>query len=311
MPQSELDVVTAAHLMRMGHTSRSISRLVSDGRLTRIRHGVYAPSDGWSRAPAVERQVAFIRATIAQPSASAVVSHLSAAALHRLPLMYDWPSRVHVLTPGAPGGSSSRLLIAHRAPRPPAALDVIDGVTVTDLTTTLVDVASTSAHETSVPMLDHALRGSGAQISERTRDRWVDQLRELAPSSGATRAFRAFAFATPLADSPGESLSRVLIAKGGFAEPTLQRRLEVGGRIYFADFAWDGVLGEYDGRDKYRDPSMLKGRSMEQAYRDEKRREDSIRLATGCRFVRWGAEEVFHPQTLWKLLRDGGVPRGT
>jgi hypothetical protein len=224
--------------------------------------------------------------------------------------MGSWPEKVHVLTPGARGGSSSPHITAHRAPRPFHPVIVIDGVLATDLSTTLVDIAVAHTLETSVPMLDHALARAPRGEREKVRGEWMDLLSRLAPKVYGSRASRALLFANGLSGSPGESLSRVLIDRGGFAAPELQREVRVNGQRYFADFAWDGVIGEYDGRDKYRDPEMLRGRSPDQVRWEEKRREDAIRLSTGCRFVRWGAEEVFHAEALWRLLRLGGVPLG-
>ncbi len=310
MTTTQPGIFSAAHLVSQGHTSKAIAQMVSDGRLVKVRHGVYALADEWALIAPAQRHVALVRGTIARTSADAIVSHLSAAALHGLPLMRDWPTRVHVLRPGASGGSSSPLITVHRAARPPIQPEMIEGVLVTDLMTTLVDVAATCPHEVSVPMLDQVLRTSAPQSASDVKAEWHARLDELAPSAGASRAFRAIEFATTLSDSPAESLSRVLIARGGFAVPTLQKRFQIDGRVYFADFSWEEVIGEYDGRDKYRDPTMLGGRTPDEALYDEKRREDAIRLATGCRFVRWGAAEIFHPQRLWTRLRQGGVPVG-
>jgi hypothetical protein len=78
------------------------------------------------------------------------------------------------------------------------------------------------------------------------------------------------------------------------------------GLIGFGDFAWDDLVGEFDGRVKYADPGMLNGRTPSEVVVQEKRREDRAR-ATGRRVVRWLWWDVQPGGALGQILLDAGL----
>lgn len=125
------------------------------------------------------------------------------------------------------------------------------------------------------------------------------------------RMQRAWEFADPLAESPGESVSRAVFAEHGLAPPQLQRVITTELGTFRMDFCWeeDGVVGEFDGRMKYEDGRVLDGRDPRKVYGREKRREEAIRRR-GWRVERWGAPELRRPQLLVSQLRRAGVSRG-
>ncbi|MFT4041614.1 MAG: hypothetical protein QM673_00480 [Gordonia sp. (in: high G+C Gram-positive bacteria)] len=86
------------------------------------------------------------------------MSHSSAAALHRLPLLKPDVGRVHVVTGLPSGGSIGSYRHVHAAPVRPAELMSIDGVVVTTLERTAVDVATTSDFAQALTAFDQALR---------------------------------------------------------------------------------------------------------------------------------------------------------
>ena len=63
------------------------------------------------------------------------------------------------------------------------------------------------------------------------------------------------ALANPLSMSAGESLSRVQMFLLNLPEPELQREIhDAAGLVGIVDFGWEGVVGEFDGKVKYRVP---------------------------------------------------------
>ena len=89
--------------------------------------------------------------------------------------------------------------------------------------------------------------------------------------------------ALPIADgraaNPGESWSRAVLIRQGLAPLQLQVRLEDGdGLIGYADFGWGDVVGELDGKGKYRIGVPPIRRRRCRIVRREKRREDRIRV---------------------------------
>lgn len=120
---------------------------------------------------------------------------------------------------------------------------------------------------------------------------------------------RAVDFADPRSESVGESLSRVRISELGFAAPALQNVVWVEGREYRLDFEWEGgLVGEFDGKQKYLRSQELFGRSAQEMVYREKLREDALR-STGRRVVRWSWDDLHHPTILRDRLARFGVPR--
>ncbi|MER7438983.1 hypothetical protein ABT341_30265, partial [Pseudonocardia alni] len=113
---------------------------------------------------------------------------------------------------------------------------------------------------------------------------------------GAVWTARTDPHADARADGPGESRSRVRMARLHVARPVLQHAVldERGHRIGVVDFWWPdhGVVGEFDGLGKY-GRSRRPGESAADAVVREKRREDALRARPGVRtVVRWAWEEL-------------------
>ncbi len=327
-------LISAVMLRDAGISSRALERLVGTGILTRIRQGAFVLTSVWRTMWPDERYRLFVRATVAASPRPLVVSHLSAAVMHRLPLVGAWPQTVHVLDTGAGGGASARLLTSHRSV-PESETVLIDGVRVTALVRTLVDVAIAETAERSVPALDaglHAVRaasdnaarmrgvpwgseqmGAFAQQAELgLREQLHDELERLAPRRWRVRAERAIDFANGLADGPGESLSRVRFLELGFEIPELQVRFDgADGRDAFVDCFWRGVRkgGEFDGRYKYMRGAILKpGQDPGEIVFAEKRREDALRTQLSS-MARWVWDEVLPARTFFRFLTEHDVPR--
>ncbi|MDO7882862.1 hypothetical protein [Antiquaquibacter soli] len=256
-----------------------------------------------------------IRAAATAQREQRVFSHQSAAALWGLPNIGPWPDDVHLLVPKTTGGRSDPGVRRHALGVDDRDVTVIDGIAVTTLARTLVDLAATSPVYSAVAALDAAFFtprfGSGPLI---TRDAVLDQWDRQGPFRGFRRAHRLIEFAETGAASPSESGSRVTMAVLGFPAPELQHHFLVDGGDAWTDFFWESVrgVGECDGETKYEDPEFLRGRSVAEVVRAEKRREDAIRRQVRG-FQRWGSAEAFSPRALRpQLLELGlvpGVPR--
>jgi len=242
-----------------------------------------------------------------------VVSHESAAALWRLPSVGPWPTRVHALVPTARGGRSTAVFVRH-AVGLPADLVTIDGMLVTSLARTVVDLSRSAPFPHAVAVVDAALRRTkhpirGLPRTTMTADDLRAELATVPVRLGTARAARVIDFANPLADRPGESLSRVSMHEAGIEPPELQ--VELRGRsgiLYVVDFYWRRLrkIGEFDGRGKYSDPEFLRGRTPERALLDEKKREDDLRAADNG-MCRWGWEIAVSPSLLRAHLAAAGI----
>ena len=313
-------LIPAEALRASGMNSHAVDSLLKRGELVRVRRGWYVLGPHWEKIGADGRYRLFVRATAARAERDLMYSHHSAAVLHGLPMIGPWPQGVHAIDPDTAGGSSSRLLTTHRGPVDPSPL-VIDGVRVTSLSRTLVDMAATTSFLVGVTMVDHVLHREAAQMATAQRSGSVGTppitqttlLTELDwahPRNGHRAAERAITFANGLSANPGESLGRVRFEELGFEIPELQVRFDVNGRTYYVDYFWRRVrkIGEFDGHIKYTRAAVMAGRNIVQVVSDEKDRESVLRPEVNS-FDRWGWKLALSPQAFYRFLMEKGVPR--
>ena len=192
---------------------------------------------------------------------------------------------------GGHGGRTDGLRVSQSS-LPDDDVGVLSGVRVTTLERTALDVARTVPFEWGVAVMDALLRRSGGMAA---RDSLTERLARESKRKGNPRARMAAEFADPRAESPGESISRVVFARHGLPKPTLQLEVVSNGRLVgISDFAWEEqrTLGDLTVR------SSTPGRSRQAPARPRRssRRSHANR---GCEtrgwwFVRWG----------WADLRD-------
>jgi predicted transcriptional regulator of viral defense system len=275
-----------------GVADDELARLVRRRELVRLQRGAYLT--GVSASPG-DRQRAVIEATTAGLRAGGVVGHASAAVLHGLPLWRVPLTRVHLIRPpGSPGSRSSRLHL-HLARVGDDELTTVDGMVLTDVTRTVVDLARTQSFESAVVLADAALARQAT-----TAEDLAERLLRMGPVPGSRAAARVIAFADRRSESVGESRSRVLLHHLGIPAPDLQVRVfgEDGTSIGRCDFGWEEhrTVGEFDGRIKY-GRLLRPGQSPGDAVYEEKLREDAIR-DTGRQVTRWTWRELDAPTTI-------------
>jgi hypothetical protein len=208
--------------------------------------------------------------------------------------------RVHLLRNPPANGSGSRAVHLHVARLPDDHVTALQGLAVTDLTRTAVDVARTVPFEQAVVIVDAALA-----TKKTTPARLTACLAGMGAVPGSRRASRVVAFADARAESVGESRSRVLIARLGLPAPDLQvtLRREDGSNIARCDFGWreHRTVAEFDGRLKY-GRLLRPGQHPGDAVFDEKVREDAIR-EEGWKVARWIWREIDTPRVIGNRLR--------
>ena len=267
--------------------------------LVSVRRGVYAWREAYESAKQPERHLVDVAAAALALSSPAVLTHESAAVVHRLPLLDPDLDLVHVtradpLRPHVEAG-----IHHHVAELPPDQLSGwFHGLGVASPARTAVDIArDTNRLEVAVAAFDSALRMGVPR----------DELRGVFAGCrswpGARLVAQAIDLADGRADNPGESFSRVVLIRLDLPPDELQVEVhDDEGLIGFADFGWRGVLGEFDGRGKYGlydeepDPRMAARRVVL-----EKIREDRLRV--DHEVVRWGPADLHRPVVLGGRVR--------
>ncbi|TFD86183.1 type IV toxin-antitoxin system AbiEi family antitoxin domain-containing protein [Cryobacterium serini] len=283
------------------------------GRLQRVSRGLYYPSARWNQLREDQRYLIRVRGAALIRRGQAVLCHHSAAVLWGLPMLVGWPGEVHLLTERASGGRSDPGIRRHALGMDSRDVTTIDGLLVTTIERTVVDLAATLDLKSAVAVVDRALYQDRFRrtLTLTTKVALLATLERMLPFRGSRRARAIIQFGTHLSGSPAESASRVNIALSGFPEPELQHPFIVDGKECETDFYWpeiDGV-GECDGREKYFNAKYLAGRSPEQVQYDEKLREDGIRRQVHG-FTRWPASVGMSQYSLRRRLLELGLQPG-
>ncbi len=189
---------------------------------------------------------------------------------------------------------------------------LVNGLFVTSLERTLIDLAATTSFASAVISMDHALGDDlGRATPMTTKELVVEELNRLDLRRGRARIESVVSFAVACSGSPGESLSRVRFHELGFPAPNLQVEfIHHTGIKDRCDFDWEefGLIGEFDGHGKYLDPRLRAGLSVDQIVIREKQREDRLRTRRP-RFSRWEWRDALEPGRLLAILTDAGLPR--
>jgi hypothetical protein len=314
-PDNTIPLTRVRELSLEGQPAHALARAALAGRQRRIFRGVYASTSAWQEASDRERHLARMRAAAATRMSHPVVfSHQSAAVLWGIPILGDWPNEVHLHALGKRGVRSRGGIVWHRGAITEGEVCEVDGMLVTGMLRTVVDLARSMPFASAVVSLDYATKPrltlpGGEAMAGIPRARVLARLDDDAPARGARSARAALAFSNPLSGSPGESCSRVEIHRLRFRPPRLQvpvpRRDGQGKDI--PDFDWPEAFGEFDGKVKYTRDQYTRGRPMEEIVWAEKRREDRLRRAGKKDMARWVWSDVMNPMLLRDILLDTGL----
>ncbi|MCL9665114.1 hypothetical protein L2091_07715 [Curtobacterium albidum] len=300
--------MTVPHVVR-GHADPSAARQqqrdVRRGVLVVIGYGAFADRAEWDAATEWEQHIARTKAA-QQRSPGTIVSHASAVVLHRLPWISPVPDRVVLTDPRRT--TTQRTRYVDKAPGADRRVrtTLVDGLVVTALADTVVDV-----------VLRHD-RGRALAVADAAVRRGVDPsalsalVREREPVRAHKRASQVLELARGLSESAGESITHLALSDAGCAHVVQQHEFrDADGPVGRVDF-WlpdHGLVVEFDGLAKYRDQALRGGRSADEVVVAEKLREDRLRALPEVRgVVRPIWRDVVPGGRFPSMLAAAGVP---
>lgn len=295
-------LMSLTSLAERGVSRRRREYYLRDSALRRIRRGTYvAATDVPDGIDAPERHLVLrTRATAPSLHPGTVVLHVSALALHGLPV-FDVDTGVVTTTRHRPGSGTHRSKNSMRYSAELAgAVVAVDGIPVTAVARSIVDVARAGRFTGALCAADAALARSLCSQS--------DLLREVAAARGKVGveiARGVVDFADGRAESVLESVSRVAIHRLGLPAPIPQVELRLSsGRTVRVDLFWErwNLIGECDGLGKYALGDGAPG--VRASLAAEKARQADLE-ADGYRLVRWMWPDAQEPARLERLIRSG------
>lgn len=215
--------------------------------------------------------------------ADAVFSHRSALIVHGLPIPYIEPGEVFAESVSPRYGVRLQNMLIRRRSIDVGAFEIVNGVPVTTVQQTMLDLARDCPLAFSVAALDAAVRNFAVTI---------DELRSYAQSHPVRTRGRKIASALRNVDARRESVAESICAVrfvehsiDGF-EPQIDICDSSGRHLGRADFANERakVVAEFDGAGKY----YLDDADPKQAFELERRREYAMRNQGWTVFrIRW------------------------
>ncbi|MBD0861636.1 hypothetical protein IA539_10500 [Gordonia sp. zg691] len=293
-PVDRFGLIRRGVALAAAFSDNQLAAAVKNGDLIRLVPGVAVENctdfGGHEGAQKLHRLTAIAVVTSEYSTGRALpLSHASAATVLGVPLLKPDIDRVHVTNGKHSGGAVLTHRHVHAAPVDDDEIVEVDGISVTSLERTAVDVATTGDFAQALTAMDQALR-AGADRAV------IDRILASRRRKGIRVARRALALADGASESVGESWSRAQMIEAGLPTPRLQHHFHCRTGSYRADFNWDELLiGEFDGMVKY-GRLRAPGQTVADAVIQEKLREDELR-ALGAVVVRW----------TWPLLESGGL----
>ena len=291
-----------------GSLRRCLSRLVKCGEAFRPMRGMYVRAAYW-RGLSDEQKARHLMRTMTQEDEAIVFSHASAALVHGLEVPKRLTRRLHSTVVRGSVSRSNGWVIRHTAKG--VISEMVDKIRVTPIDLTTFDCLRSLDLPEGLAIVDSVIRSGGSnaeELEEFFKKR--DHLR------GASHAIQTLGLADARSENGGESIARGTMLELGCVPPDLQRELmdPLSDKVYRADFFWDikgapSIAGELDGKEKYLNPEMTKGKGMDEVLLDERIRESRISVLD-IKVMRFRFSELGNRPRFAKLLDTYGVPRG-
>lgn len=302
--QTNGGVFSRGQALACGETDRTLLAAVREGRLVRLRRGMYVAAETYTSRDDTGRHLLLARAVLADQRGRVALTGMSAATLHGFVLYGQDLNVVHLVRLDGGSSRSEAGVIHHRIRQDiEEDLGTYRGLLAVNPARAVWEVACRSSLEAGVVTADSALRQNPrlALAVEQLAGRF-DRF------PGSCHARTAMRLATPKSDSPGESVTRVQFYRFGIPMPEPQYRVydKRGELVGIADFGWEEYrhLGEFDGKAKY-EKFLRPGELPSDCVVREKRREDKMRAdARGMTRFTWA--EVMPPtvrRTMIELQR--------
>lgn len=269
-------VMAASRWDAIGVPPHLVRSLTASGDLVRMRQGVYATRVAvqWAGTDAARCHVLRVLAARATIGQHAIASYHSAALLHRLDLLNSLPEDTVTLTlpPDKPWKRARPAsVVFHAVDLPTEHLTRLYNLPVTTADRTVVDLART------LPFADAVVAADSALHQEKvTKPELGKVLDACARWPGVRQARRVVEFADERAESPLESVARVVFDESGLDSPELQATVFTPSDAFRVDFLWRAhkVIAEADGLSKYSDGSD----AIKQLERDRRLRDAGFRV---------------------------------
>ena len=303
--KQQFGVFTFEQAQWSGWTRSALRHQLALGHLISVRRGVFAVAETEETGPALARLrlgQQGVAAALRIPTAT--VSHVSAVALHGLPLLETHDVPCVTLPPEL--RTREAALHVHRQPIPATQLDRTSDIALTSVARSCIDLTREAGLAAGLVAADAAVHRKLCTVAD---------LHEVYDAgcrgrAGLTNGRQVLELLDGRSESPLESISRLaMVPLGPLPRSQVELFTRDGRFIARVDFYWDelGLVGEADGREKYTDDQLWQ----------EKRRQEAL-IDCGLVVERWTWSDARRPYVLQakleramtraRNLRAAGIP---
>ncbi|TQJ07688.1 type IV toxin-antitoxin system AbiEi family antitoxin domain-containing protein [Lapillicoccus jejuensis] len=161
---------TSADAAAAGLSAKVLRRAVAGGHVRRLAPGHYVVTAAWDATPPLAQHLVLARAAQRQRPWG-VVSHLTAAAAHGLPVPSVLPTTITLTTDHDTGTANGGIARLEPAALSSSAVVDLDGLTVTSVGRTVVDCLRTLPLADGVALVDAALASGAVTVADLERER--------------------------------------------------------------------------------------------------------------------------------------------
>ncbi len=158
---------------------------------------------------------------------------------------------IHVTVPSSRRNKPKPGLVIHYADFRPSDVIELDGLATFSLDLALADFLCDGDKRTAIAALDEAMHGLAPDHVRALRENVRDRIMDRRDRRGIHRALLLLDLATGKAESPPESILRLIVVEAGFPIPEVQYEITTieGRKLYVLDMAWPSrrIALEYDG----------------------------------------------------------------
>ena len=288
---------------------QAMRRAIKCGKALEPAAGVYARASYWLELKPEDKAWHKVRA-LAALHPDWVFAGPTAGLIHGLSVGYQDLDRIYAATSrkthARPSRGITRIVVSGDTPV------TRDQLKVTSFMRTVYDCMRNASFGQALAVADSAVRAKNIEA-----ERLVHNLHlACGKRSNVGRVLDIARLADGRSESGGESIARAAMMHIGVPLPELQ--VEIGDAVdgassYRVDFEWTlangtKVYGELDGKEKYVNPEMTKGRDMADVLLDERRREAHITVGDKpVRVMRVSLREVMDVKGFERILAQYGI----
>lgn len=294
-------IVLRRDVIAAGYDDKALRRQVVGGTLRRIRQGAYCLAPLWASSTQEQRHLLTVKAVCRQYDDDVAVSHASAVLWWGAPLVGVQHQAVHLTHLDGEADRHQAGIVHHRGTCLVSDVSRAADHWVTSPTRTALDSCLTLPRRSALCVLDWFLH-EGLTTTDELRQRAIG----MGTWPGSLPMMHLLGLTDPRAESPGETLTRLLIHESDLPDPVSQ--LDISGTdgrwLARVDFAWPDKMAllEFDGLRKLTS-DLRDGETALDAVVREKRREDRLREA-GWLVIRITWDDVLrHPARTIQRIR--------